>query len=323
MINTTPIYDALLPAYTLLRQALNLHNFPDTPAQFNFEKHATWTADPYFVGGVMTIYFLFVFASFQLRPFFVQISKTIPNTLQLIFVVHNIILSAVSFILLLLIVENLMPRVLQNGLMWGLCHQEAYEADHRLEFYYYINYLLKYYELFDTFMLVMKGKKLEFLHWYHHSMTLFLCYTQLMGRTSISWVPIVLNLCVHVIMYYYYARTAISSKPVWWKKHLTTMQITQFVIDLVAINLAMYTILNEVYGGYKVVKYLGFALPQPTWGFFGTGMGPTRVNFGEKATCYGTMFAGVCGWSILSSYLLLFIEFFIATYKKKKKEKSN
>jgi fatty acid elongase 3 len=35
-------------------------------------------------------------------------------------------------------------------------------------------------------------------------------------------------------MYYYYWATA-GGRKIWWKKYLTTMQITQFVIDLIAI----------------------------------------------------------------------------------------
>lgn len=51
------------------------------------------------------------------------------------------------------------------------------------------------------------------------------------GGTSISWTVITLNLLVHVIMYYYYWATAAGYK-IWWKRYVTVMQITQFILDL-------------------------------------------------------------------------------------------
>jgi len=51
------------------------------------------------------------------------------------------------------------------------------------------------------------------------------------------WVPIGLNLMVHVFMYYYYAVATLGYK-VWWKRHLTTLQIAQFIIDVVVCSWA-------------------------------------------------------------------------------------
>lgn len=76
-----------------------------------------------------------------------------------------------------------------------------------------------------------KKKPLTFLHCYHHPATVFLCFTQLYGNTPISWIPISLNLLVHVVMYWYYFQAARGVK-VWWKKWITKLQIMQFVLDL-------------------------------------------------------------------------------------------
>ncbi|KAI9096579.1 fatty acid elongase [Phlyctochytrium arcticum] len=212
-----------------------------------------------------------------------------PLAVKPLFFIHNAFLSASSLALLVLFLEIVVPNIWNNGLLWTMCHSGSYTP--RIEYLYYINYLIKYYEFIDTIFLVVKKKKLEFLHVYHHSMTMALCFFELEGRTSVSWVPVTLNLFVHVIMYYYYARTAVSSKPIWWKKYLTSLQIAQFVIDLFAIYFATYVYLSS----------------DPLLGQI--------PNFG-LGKCSGTPLAAGIGCFILSSYLLLFVQFFAKTYKR-------
>jgi len=159
-----------------------------------------------------------------------------------------------------------------------------------------LNFLTKFYELFDTIWLVIRGSELQFLHVYHHSMTLYLCFTQLWGRAAVQWVPISLNLFTHIVMYYYYALTALGYRP-WWKRWVTTIQIVQFVIDIVA--------------AYACVFLLWISFIPATEG--------TRWANG----CEGTYWAAVSGIGILSSYLWLFLVFYGKTYEKSKTQKKD
>lgn len=213
-----------------------------------------------------------------------------PLKLQGLFQLHNIFLSAGSTLLLTVMLEEIAPLAVKHGVFGSMCSDDMWSD--RLEFFYLINYYFKYLELIDTVFLALKKKPLAFLHVYHHSATALLCYTQLNGKTSVQWIPISINLSVHVLMYYYYYATAGGAR-IWWKKHLTTMQITQFVIDLFVVYFATYSYYAANY--FKSLPSLG--------------------------SCAGTESAAVFGCVLLSSYLGLFIQFYIQTYKKPAKGK--
>ncbi|KAI8321454.1 GNS1/SUR4 membrane protein [Martensiomyces pterosporus] len=208
--------------------------------------------------------------------------------LQRLAQLHNLILTALSFVLLVLFVEELAPMIASGGVFYAVCDERAWTQ--RLEVLYYLNYLTKWIEFTDTVFLVLKKKPLQFLHVYHHSLTMVLCFTQLNGKTSVSWVVITLNLFVHVIMYFYYFLASCGIHP-WWKKYVTTIQITQFIIDLGFVYFCTYQLIaSRFYTG--ILPYYG--------------------------TCSGTEEAAFFGCMLLSSYLLLFIQFFQRTYSKKR-----
>ncbi|EGG08951.1 uncharacterized protein MELLADRAFT_42723 [Melampsora larici-populina 98AG31] len=208
-----------------------------------------------------------------------------PMQLRPLFMLHNLLLSAGSLWLLALMIEQVAPIVSNHGFFYAICHVNAWTPE--LVTLYMINYYFKYWELADTCFLVAKKKSLQFLHVFHHTATAVLCFTQLGGRTSVSWVPIVANLTVHVIMYYYYFTTSAfpGYKP-WYKKALTSLQISQFVIDLFIVYFASYSYFAAEYGDW------------PTMG-----------------TCTGTEGAALFGCALLTSYLFLFIAFYRKTYK--------
>ncbi|KAG0174712.1 hypothetical protein DFQ30_003182 [Apophysomyces sp. BC1015] len=81
-----------------------------------------------------------------------------PMRLSLLSQAHNLILTLVSGALLILIAEQILPKVYEHGLFYGLCSDDAWTQP--LEQLYYLNYLVKYWEFLDTVFLVLKKKKL-------------------------------------------------------------------------------------------------------------------------------------------------------------------
>ncbi|KAF2153562.1 GNS1/SUR4 membrane protein [Myriangium duriaei CBS 260.36] len=209
-----------------------------------------------------------------------------PLQLNGLFKIHNLYLTLISGALLLLFLEQLIPTIVRGGVFHAICDYRGGWTN-ELVILYYLNYLTKYLELIDTCFLFLKKKPLTFLHTYHHGATALLCYSQLLGHTAVSWVPITLNLTVHVVMYWYYFQAARGIR-IWWKRYITIMQIIQFVIDLGFVYFASYTYFTSTY-----FKWM-----------------PNAGN------CAGEEFAAFSGVAILSSYLVLFLGFYAATYKK-------
>ncbi|KAJ1967415.1 Fatty acyl-CoA elongase/Polyunsaturated fatty acid specific elongation enzyme [Dimargaris xerosporica] len=248
-------------------------------ASFKYVRGVTPLSTNFEAFSLMVVYLTVIFGGQWLMKNFKPIRA------NLLFQIHNFFLTVVSLGLLLLFIEQVYPMYRAHGLLFTICSDDAWTQ--KLELLYYLNYLTKYYELVDTVFLVLRKKKLEFLHYYHHSLTMILCFTQLNGRTSVSYVPITLNLLVHVFMYYYYWRASCGVR-IWWKKYLTLLQITQFIIDLGFVYFCTYT--------YFAATYY-----------------PFMPNMGA---CAGTESSALFGCLLLSSYLLLFLQFFGKTYTK-------
>jgi len=204
--------------------------------------------------------------------------------LKFLMIIHNLFLCFASFFVALLIILELLS-FREKGYNWFriYCSLNYQEQQNFLTLLYYINYLLKYYELIDTIFLALKHKPIGFLHAYHHPATLVLTWGQLVDATGVQWVVILLNLFVHCVMYFYYGLSAMKIE-VPFKKIVTILQILQFIIDLFACYSA--------------------------WGYH---------SF--RGLCFGTERAGFIGCFILTSYLYLFIDFYDSTYNKDKDKK--
>ncbi|KAK4997491.1 Fatty acyl-CoA elongase/Polyunsaturated fatty acid specific elongation enzyme [Elasticomyces elasticus] len=268
-----PIFER---AFTLVR--------PYKPQDFRFVPGETPMSTLSATATMLISYYVLVFGGRELMR------NREPLRLNGLFKIHNLYLTAISGCLLVLFAEQLIPTLARRGVFYAICDHRGGWTD-KLVILYYMNYLTKYLELIDTCFLFLKKKPLTFLHTYHHGATALLCYTQLLGNTAVSWVPITLNLMVHVVMYWYYFQSARGIR-IWWKKYITILQIIQFVVDLGFVYFASYT-------------------------YFTSNYFPWLPNAGN---CAGEEFAAFAGMGILSSYLVLFIAFYIATYKKPAKK---
>lgn len=203
-------------------------------------------------------------------------------------ILHNGILCVGSAILFYLLAFEIGSQMYQRSPFDVFCDEGNENQHSDLIFYYYVNYLFKYVELLDTVLLALRKKPMQFLHTYHHSATLILCWVQLLAGTCVQWIPIIINLLIHVFMYYYYCMHA-AKVNVWWKRYLTKGQIVQFVLGIVG-----------GVGGLIVRLLHDF------------------VSSTHFPKCHGEYVPSMFGFAILLSYLVLFIQLYRSEgYKKR------
>ena len=115
-------------------------------------------------------------------------------------------------------------------------------------------------------------------------------------------------------MYWYYFQSARGIR-IWWKEWVTKFQIIQFIIDLgtshcCSFFLFYFWLYRDAYS--ILTNQLGFVY-FASYTYFTSSYFPNMPNMGE---CSGEEFAAFAGIGILSSYLVLFISFYLATYRK-------
>lgn len=99
----------------------------------------------------------------------------------------------------------------------------------------HVYYLSKFTEFIDTFCFVARKKfnQVSLLHVVHHGLMPISVWpgARFVGGGHSSFFGL-LNTLVHVVMYFYYMMSAMGPKYrkyLWWKQHLTTMQMLQFI----------------------------------------------------------------------------------------------
>ncbi len=118
----------------------------------------------------------------------------------------------------------------------------------------FVYWVSKFVELTDTVYMILRHKKrqISFLHVFHHSSVTLLAD---MAYNLYPWPPcgvaVGLNSGVHIVMYGYYALTAVYPLHAFsWKKRITQLQMAQFLFGV------GYGAIGYAYHGFCVYSIL-------------------------------------------------------------------
>jgi hypothetical protein len=142
----------------------------------------------------------------------------------------NLGLTSFSMLMLAGLAKGILETIRKRGAFTWICDGEATWHEPGVGLYSFIFLLSKFPELFDTAFLVVRGKEVKFLHWYHHMSVLLYCWFVSQTKypaTSFA----VINAFVHSIMYYYFFRMAQGIRPK-FAKIVTQIQLAQMALGL-------------------------------------------------------------------------------------------
>merc|ERR1711894_409311 len=109
------------------------------------------------------------------------------------------------------------------------------EPSESLRYYFHLYWITKVVELLDTLFMILRHRtrQITFLHVFHHASMLVLCeYGYLYAPWAAISVGLAINSFIHVVLYFYYGLTAVDPELTkTWKRHVTELQIAQFLID--------------------------------------------------------------------------------------------
>lgn len=154
------------------------------------------------------------------------------------------------------------------------------EHDKVCGFWTWLFVLSKLPELGDTIFIVLRKQPLIFLHWYHHITVLMYSWFSYSEYTASARWFVVMNYCVHSLMYTYYALRALKFQPPRFiSMVITALQLTQMVVGC-AINVWAHGFLQQA-------------------GHAACNISPTNIKFSI---------------AMYASYFILFARFFHLTY---------
>ncbi|NXQ31196.1 ELOV6 protein, partial [Alaudala cheleensis] len=182
---------------------------------------------------VAVIYFVLIFG---IQHF---MKERRPFNLRAPLVLWSFSLTLFSFIGACRIWKQMAFLLLTKGFKQSVCSQSIY-VHPVSKLWMYLFVVSKLVEMGDTLFIVLRKKKLIFVHWYHHLLTMILSwYGYKMMTVGMGW-NAALNLVIHSATYLYYTVTAMGIRvPRSMAMLLTTSQMVQMT-GFVIINIFIF-----------------------------------------------------------------------------------
>lgn len=203
----------------------------------------------------------------------IKVTNTKSNPLMTGFVfLHNMALCVFSLVTFANMASAFVTNYKNHNFTDAYCDRDSSFWNSALGYWGYLFYLSKFYEIIDTMIILLKGRRSSFLQSYHHAGAIITMWSGMNSKAPPIWIFVVFNSFVHSIMYAYYAATCIGLSPP-GKQYLTTIQITQFLIgtplatsylfvsDCLKTDLARFaTYLNVAYLIPLLALFINFAV---------------------------------------------------------------
>ena len=196
----------------------------------------------------------------------------------------NLFMSFVSAILFIGMVLPCASFALKKGVFEIIClpRGELYRGSQF--FWAWIYALTKYIELLDTVFVVLRKRKITFLHYYHHiTVLLYTWFTLVSLPGGSGFIFSVMNSGVHSLMYFYYYLSHAGYRPS-WGQIITVIQLLQMVAGVIISAL--------------------------WWYFYVTT---------DDCNCAHPYFYIIISFALYGSYFILFLQFYLNRYFRKRK----
>merc|ERR1719412_973201 len=175
----------------------------------------------------------------------------------------NLSLSLFSWCGVVACVPVLVSSLWEHGLYFTTCAPASWYASGLSGFFVALFIYSKIAELVDTVLLLLAGKPVIALQWWHHSTVLLYCWHSYSARIATGAWFACMNYSVHSVMYGYFAvmgtqyRKAVSRYAI----YITLLQLVQMLVGMfVTIRAVMYQAAGDECHVNKTNSVLGLSM---------------------------------------------------------------
>jgi len=175
----------------------------------------------------------------------------------------NVFLSVFSWAGVFACWPVLLAALGDHGLYFATCAPAEWYGTGASGLFILFFVLSKLAELVDTVLLLLSGKPVILLHWWHHTTVMLYCWHSYSTRISTGIWFAAMNYFVHSIMYGYFAatQTSIRKKVFPYAMYITLLQLVQMLVGMfITIRAVLYQVDGQECHVNKTNSVLGLTM---------------------------------------------------------------